>query len=182
MTAANVIAIDPGYSARGEGCACAYVTGGYLTSVWFARSDSALFADVLPITPTNVVVEKPQQDSRSWGLPPSTLINLAWEGALLAGLYAGRFGGSVVAVTPSTWKGSVPKPVAHGRLWKVLTPAEREVLGGDDTARRIEAAKRKGALDRWGKPGVRYYPRTWGGHNLLDAAALALTHVGRLTK
>jgi len=181
MTAANVIAIDPGYSARGEGCACAHTIDGVLRHAWSTRPPCTVGHGLIT-GPLVVIVEKPQQDSRSWGLPPSTLINLAWEGALLAGLYAGRFGGSVVAVTPSTWKGSVSKPVAHGRLWEVLTPAEREVLGGDDTARRIEAAKRKGALDRWGKPGVRYYPRTWGGHNLLDAAALALTHVGRLTK
>ena len=189
MTPLSVIAIDPGYAMRGEGCACAAVVHGELKTVWFARPADRVkglpFAKihVAPITAVDsVVVEQPQQDARSWGIPPATLIKLAWDGALLTGLYAGELGCSVVAVTPSQWKGSTPKPVAHGRMWEILTPAERAVLGGDDTAAKIAAAKRKGGLDRWGKPGVSYYPRAWDGHNLLDAAALALTYVGRLKK
>lgn len=183
MTPPSVIAIDPGYAMRGKGCACAAVVHGVLESVWFARPDAAHVHHKCerPASIT-VIVEQPQQDARSWGIPPATLIKLAWDGALLAGLYAGELGCNVVAVTPSQWKGSAPKPVAHGRLWEVLTPAERAILGGDETEARIAAAKRKGALDRWGKPGVSYYPRNWDGHNLLDAAALALTHTGRLKK
>jgi hypothetical protein len=88
-----------------------------------------------------------------------------------------------VAARPCTckrgWKGSEQKPVHHARLLEVLAPAELEVLGGGDTARRILAARQKGALDRWGKPGATYYG-AWTGHNLLDAAALGAYHLGRL--
>jgi hypothetical protein len=66
-------------------------------------------------------------------------------------------------------------------LWDVLTGAEREVLGGADTFRRIAAAVQKGALDRWGKPGASYYG-AWTGHNLLDAAALGAYQLGRLER
>lgn len=184
MTAPSVIAIDPGYSARGKGCACALAVDGLIGACWFARPGEAQPV-AFPHVPRNtiaVIVEQPQQDERSRGIPPETLIRLAWDGALLAGLYAGELGCPVVATTPAEWKGSTPKPVAHGRMWEILTPAERAVLGGDDTAAKIAAAKRKGGLDRWGRPGVSYYPRNWDGHNLLDAAALALTYVGRSKK
>lgn len=181
MTEQSVIAIDPGYARKGGGCACALLVVGEIAKVWFDRPVGG--TGPWQIGPIHaVIVEQPQQDKRSRGIPPETLIRLAWNGALLAGLYAGELGCPVVAVTPSDWKGSTPKPIAHGRMWEILTPVERAVLGGYDTEAKIAAAKRKGGLDRWGKPGVSYYLRNWDGHNLLDAAALALTYVGRLKK
>jgi len=96
-------------------------------------------------------------------------------------VYVGR-GATLIEVTPSAWKGTEPKPQHHARLWEVLTPEERAILGGMATARAIADAVRKGALSRWGKPGASYYPRSFTTHNLLDAAALGCWHLGRLQK
>jgi hypothetical protein len=62
------------------------------------------------------------------------------------------------------------------------------LLGGADTARAIVAACKRGAGDRWSKPGARYYraselPTVRGvriTHDILDAAALNLWDSGRL--
>jgi hypothetical protein len=180
----GVLAIDPGYA--GDGNACAWTWRGDLHDVWFERygrepGDSrATMADERAINA--VVIERPQQDARSYGVPPEVLIKLAWESALLAGAYAAINGAPLVELTPSEWKGSEPKPQMHARLWAELLPVERELLGGERTGNTIFAAREKGARDRWGKPGVAYYPRAFKTHNLLDAVALAFVHGGRLEK
>jgi hypothetical protein len=153
-----------------------------------------------------VVVERPAlQGKKTRNARPQDLMNLAWSGALLAGAYAGRDGCPVLEFTPNDsrdprcvyhvkrsigaactcsrgWKGSEPKPVQHARLWEELSPAERLVLGGDLVRDAIYTARERGALDRWGKPGVAYYPRSFTTHNLLDAAALGCTYLGRLQR
>jgi hypothetical protein len=175
---ANALAIDPGYEKKGGGCACARALCGTLEDVWFARA-----SDVEGVEPVDhVIVEQPQQDARSWGVPPAVLIKLAWEGAALAGLYAGASGAQLHCPTVSEWKGGEKKPAHHARLWAVLTPAERAVLGGDATHRVIKAACEKGALCRWKLPSDQLYPSSFKTHNLLDAAALLMWALGRLTK
>ncbi len=188
----NQIVIDPGYAGRGN--ACGAFEDGRLTCVWFeivtstprtvatlpAKSFSeykfeAGFAD-------EIIVERPQQDARSARIPPAILMRLAWEGALLAGAFAGRDGARIIDYTPSEWKGSEPKPVNHKRLWKVLDDDERAVLGGDETRVAIEAACEKGALKRWGIAGAACYPKAFDTHNLLDVAAIGCFHLGRLEK
>ena len=175
----TVVAIDPGYAKSGDGCAVAEFEGARLARVLFARPLRYRPAIRHYVT---VVVEEPQQDARSRSVPPAVLIQLSWQGAMLAGLYAGASSTicEVESVTPIQWKGSIPKPVHHGQLWDILTPPEREILGGDATEKAIDAAKRKGALDRWAKPGAAYYPRSFLTHNLLDAVALGATYLGRL--
>lgn len=175
-----MICIDPGYAKSGDGCACAHFTRGELSEVWFERPENFRDASARARRVAAVVVEQPQQDGRSWSIPPAVLMRLSWDGALLAGLYAGACGARVEAVTPSTWKGSIAKPVQHKRVWSVLDAAERAVLGGDAACRAIDAACRKGALDRWGKPGVRYYPDSFKTHNLLDAVAMGVLRLGRV--
>ncbi len=178
---ATLLAIDPG--SAGAGNACAAFANGVISWAWFERASRATSGGAVPFA--TVVVERPAyQGARSDAARVADLIDLAWSGALLAGAYAGRDGARLVEYTPAQWKGSVQKPIHHYRLWQVLTPAERLVLGGADTERRILAAREKGALDRWGKPGAAYYGSSKGAtvHNLLDAAALGAYHLGRLTK
>lgn len=178
----RLLTIDPGFARRGKGCACAFFRDGRLAGVWFARPEQiATRAPVAyPVDPSLDLVlwECPQVDSRSRASVPA-IVTLAAVGGELAGLYAGMTGAAVERVAPSAWKGSVPKPVAHGRLWRVLDARERAVLGGDATARAIDAAKRKGALSRWNKPGAAYYPASFDAHNLLDAVELGCWKLDR---
>jgi hypothetical protein len=186
----TVIAIDPGV----HRCACAALEDGRLVEAWYETARTfkrgADMADPARITLAEchlrgavaIVVERPQYDGRSRTARAQDLMGLCWHGALLAGEFAGRDGAPVVAVTPSEWKGTEPKPQHHARLWRELDAEERRVLGGDATGKMIAAAVQKGALTRWSRPGAAYYPRAWTTHNLLDAACLALWYVNRLEK
>jgi hypothetical protein len=130
-----------------------------------------------------VIVERPAlQGDRTRAARPQDLMNLAWSGALLAGAYVGATHAELIEYTPQEWKGSEPKPVQHVRLWRVLTFEERAVLGGAKTWAVIEAARKKGALNRWARPGASYYPRKFTTHNFLDAVALGCYHLGRLER
>lgn len=171
-----VLAIDPGFAKSGEGCACAAFREGRLRDVWFERPEGERRAK--PYDFVLVVVERPQADGRSLAVPIQTLITLAWEGATLAALYAGRDSSELRSPSVQAWKGSEAKPLQHKRLWRVLSPEEQTILGGGATERRIAEACTKGALKRWA-PGS-YYPRSWLGHNLLDAVALGAKALGRL--
>lgn len=197
------LAIDPGHA--GDGNACAAGDRSQLLGVWFERYTGAPLECSAPVA--TVVVERPQQDGRSHRARPRDLMNLAWSGAMLAGAYAGRNGAALVELYPSDqrdprcavhsprprkgatvctcargWKGSEPKPLMHKRLWSVLSPAERELLGGRETERVILAAVTKGALCRWSKPGGSFYSKSWVMHNLLDACALYAYNVERLQR
>lgn len=181
----NALAIDPGYAKKSKGCACAKARSGRLVKVWFERARDFRHPNTGAgegFALDHVFVEQPQQDGRSWEVPPAVLIRLSWEGALLAGLYTGASGAVLHDPTVSEWKGSESKPAMHRRLWKVLDEAERKVLGGAATLAKILAACEKGALCRWSKPGAELYPSTYDGHNLLDAAAELMWALGRLEK
>lgn len=185
----TLLAIDPGHA--GEGCACAAFGAGALLEVWFERLPTFAPGQTLP-PPVDVaawhasrahvdlvIVEQPEyQGARSNGARPIDLMNLAWAGALVAGSFAGRDGCPIIAVGPRQWKGSMPKPVHHMKVLAALSVAEQRVLPGDAIAR-VKAAREAGARTRWAKPGASYYGR-WTGHNLLDAVALGLWHLGRL--
>ncbi len=184
----NQIVIDPGYAGRGN--ACGAFADGRLLNVWFERVHTGKAARLKNTDrykramgfADEIIVERPQQDKRSASIPPAILMRLAWEGALLAGVFAGRDGARIIDYTPSEWKGSEPKPVNHKRLWKVLDDDERAVLGGDETYAAIEKACEKGALKRWGISGAACYPKAFDTHNLLDVAAIGCFHLGRLEK
>lgn len=162
----NFIAVDPGVKA---GCACALFVRGVLIWAQFLRPGVPYGGPLKPGLIDFVIVERPQVDGRSMVARPKDLMDLSWAGAAVA--YA--FGASVWEVEPREWKSEVPKPVHHGRIWESLSHVERLILP-PDTFAQIEGAKRKGALDRWQRPGVEYYPRAWTGHNLLDAAGLGV--------
>jgi hypothetical protein len=183
--------IDPG--SKGEGCACALYSDHELVEAWFERAEwhgwqrIDFYARGLTLESTAsidlVVVERPEvQGQRTRGANPGDLMNLSWDGASLAFAYAGRERCPVIAPTPTEWKGTEQKPIQHGRLWRVLTDDEREILGGDHTGAMITRAKEKGALKRWKIAGAACYPASFTTHNLLDAAALGCIYFGRLTK
>lgn len=171
-----VVAIDPGvqlcyYARLDHWGVLAYVGTSHPSSGSDVRVDT-------------ILVERPifrAQDARYRQVSPQTLIDLAWSAARAAYSLAGSNARKVVELTPQEWKGTEPKPVQHARLLEVLSDAELALVGGEDTRYRVLASQRKGALDRWSRPGVSYYGR-WTGHNVLDAVALALTYVGRLAK
>jgi hypothetical protein len=168
--AVSVVFIDPGK----HSCACALMRRRSLTALE-ATNVCPEWAAV-----TDVVLELPEANGRS--TPPDDLIAITATGCLIAGRLAGR-NGCVRLVTPRQWKGSVPKPVHHHRMWDALTPAERALLGGPRTLAAIVAASLRGAGDRWQKKGAAYYRKAElpAGitHDLLDAAAGGLYAVGR---
>jgi hypothetical protein len=185
--AVSIIAIDPGV----HRCACAgFDDAGRLVETWYETARTFKRGEApppsrgprrVPLLQLAIVVEQPQYDGRSRTARAQDLMGLCWHGALLAGEFAGRDGAPVVAVTPTEWKGTEPKPRHHARLWEELDEAERRVLGGDATGKMILAARTKGALSRWSRPGASYYPRG-AAHDLLDAAALGAWYLGRLEK
>ncbi len=173
----DLFAIDPGVKT----CATATSCSGRLVHVEVIPSlQRAIAGDPMP-----VIWERPQADGR--GAPVDDLIALTHAGADLARAVAGR-DLSIRAVTPRQWKGSVPKPVHHGRLWSALRVDECELIGGLRTRKAIDAAQLRGAADGWRKPGATYYRArelpTVGGvkitHDLLDAVALLMFGLGRL--
>lgn len=166
----SVLAIDPG----AETCACVTFAEGVLVHADFTIETSGPLREV--------VVERMQADERTRHVDVRHVLACQFMGALCAGLAAGRTGAVVTWYTPTEWKGTEPKPLQHARLWEVLTDTERVVLGGGATLRAINAAVEKGALRRWKISGAECYPRSFKGHNLLDAASLGCVHLGRLER
>ncbi len=169
-------------------------SGSPLCACAAARRDRLWFVDELALadltgTFDRVAVEIPQ-------IRPDTpngddLILIAVAGARMAQKAAGR-NGEVVEYRPSQWKGSVPKPPHHARMWDALKPEEQKMLGGVKTKRAIDSACLRGAQDCWRKKGnsASYYrasefPTVNGTkitHNILDAVALALYDMGRIPR
>jgi hypothetical protein len=166
-------AIDPGAKAS---------TG---KASYLARFDAGELVAVSAVTwasvrngwheqPAILVIEKPQQDRRSAKVPPATLIELAWRGALIAGALRPL---RIVEYEPAEWKGQTPKPAHHWKAWQVLTHRER-LCFPEDTEERIR--KGKEATARAGDGKLKSY--SFEAANLLDAAALGLFHLGRIGK
>lgn len=161
----SLLAIDPGVNAS----ATAWFEDRVLQQVgdWPARTPRPIRAY------DRAIVEVPQFDSRV----SIHVIGLAVAGAHLAGSAAehARF------VAPREWKGSMPKPVHHRKVWAELSDAERKVLP-DYAEHEINKALMRGAKDGWRKPGGTYYGASERGrvHNVLDAVALGLFELGRL--
>ncbi len=170
--------IDPGVKA------CAFAVSRPGDRVVYAVASVPPLADaILGARLGSMIVELPEANGRT--TPPDDLIRMTAAGFLLAGQITAN---PVRAVTPRTWKGTTPKPAHHRRLWAALAPAEKLLLGGEQTHAAIAAACQRGARDGWSKDGKRYYlaselPTIRGvkiTHDILDAVALNLFDSGRL--
>lgn len=183
-----ILAIDPGVRADlrrrrdpidPRVCACAWVSHERLIDAYFAAPGAPFEGRRAPLCrPEIILVERPEyQGARTDAANTADTIALAWSGAQAAYLASGATGAPVQEATPGEWKGSEAKPPQHLRLWEDCLTADEKKLFSADMGMRIMKAAEKYALQP-GKPGVSYYGR-WGGHNLLDAAALGLAFVGR---
>lgn len=174
------VAIDPG----AKTCAVAFFFNGALR---WARTVSV---DWFPEAVAIAVVEIPERVNVA-GTSADDLIRVAVAGARMAERCVRGTPGAVCEVRPAEWKGSVPKPICHARMWAALTYAEQDLLGlGNKTWTAIQLACERGAADRWGKDGKRYYrasefPTVAGvkiTHDILDAVALGMWYVGRYAR
>ena len=177
----RLITIDPGYGKRTRGCALAgFDDRDRLESIWFMRRTDTPLAGLVDVA--TIVVERPQQDGRTYAIPPATLEALAWEGAAVAYVLAGATGARVVELTPTQWKKGSRKPCQHARLWDALDLEERRTIGGIRVGRIIDAATEAGARDRWRKKdSASYYsPSAKALTDTLDAVALGCVYLGRM--
>ncbi len=178
----SLLAIDSGHPE----CAVAVAEGTRLVHVDTITRDT--FKIGYRFGFDRVVVEVPT--IRGEATPnPEDLLLIAIAGSCLAGRFAGRYG-MIIEYRPREWKGNTPKPPHHARMWGMLTPEERTLLGGARTRHAIEQACMRGAVNRWQKYGATYYrahefPTVNGikiTHDILDASALALYDLGRIPK
>jgi hypothetical protein len=173
---ASILYIDPGVcdvqrkgvKLRIDGCACAHFVDGLATSVFFA-AECGPQAGAFDL----VVIERPHIRGNSTP-NPQDIVDLAWDGAALA--YS--LGAPVSWYLPQQWKGGIPKPAFHRRMWPHLSAAERRLFPAE-TLDVIKAAAQKGALDKWARSGADYYPKRFRTHNLLDAIGIGLYDLGR---
>lgn len=168
--------IDPGV----HQCAVSTYVGGLLSNYGMYDFGSVhLVAPVRGRRVSLIVVERPEYQGQRGR--PKDIIDLAWAGARMAYALSSLLSAPVRELPPSRWKGTVPKPQHHARLWDVLTPGERVILGGAKTLSVINRAVAKGIATRWSKPGASYYGANKI-HNILDAVALGCFDLGRLEK
>jgi hypothetical protein len=148
-----------------------------LIAVDFIKAGSVMpeWVPTAALWPDAIVVERPEiyRETRN----PNDILDVAWEAAILVGgLTLGRNypGRALVEYLPKQWKGQLKKPPHHAALWGVMTPEERALFTAK-TKSIIDKACNDLAFGR--KPS--YSSKVV---DLLDAAALNLYHVGRLTK
>lgn len=176
----DLIAIDPGGAKKG--CSAAHFAYGKLVQVFerIYAEDAASFAGEINV----VVIERPQQDGRSRAVPPRVLIDLAWQGALVAGAFVGC-GARLVELAPADWKGSIQKAMHHAAMIETgaITADElNRVWGGQPIHREVFEARRKGALCRWKPHANGHYAAGSRTPDIFDAIGLGLFHLGRIDK
>lgn len=156
------IALDPGkkivYGARFVGLEC----------VALVEYDPRDIPHHLRTTYSVAVVEKPSIMNTPNAVDMAEVL---WAGASVANALSGF----VHAIDPIVWKGSVKKPVHHGRVWECMTPKERALFPANTHSVMVEA-KKQCALS--GK--VVKYNHKW--HNHLDALALGMFYLLRIKR
>ena len=155
------IALDPGkhivYGAK-------FVDNQCVQFYEFPREIPAYARSSYPLA----VVEKPS----ILNTPNSAdMTEVLWSGAIVASALSEI----VATLDPIVWKGSVKKPIHHGRVWECMTPAERALFPANTHDVIVEARKR---LAQRGK--VVNYNHKW--HNHLDALSLGAFYVGRIKR
>lgn len=164
------ISIDPGNAKRAlrvcyAALWCAKTLTSYTTLTrTAARRHRKLFGPI-----DVVAIEKPQQDRRSRKVPPSVLIGLAWNGALVASALDPE---ELVEMTPTEWKGSIDKHAHHLQIWQKLTDEER-ALFPDGLAILTAAAE---TYARTGKETKHQY------YDFFDAVGVGLVLHGRMRR
>jgi hypothetical protein len=157
----DLLAVDPGL--RGCGVAlfndgqlqhAEYVIGsaaGVRAGAWQPMAEAVrLWATYRTLEDTTLVVELPQVYVRARSKgDPNDLIDLA----AVVGALVAYFPVGATVYLPAEWKGQVPKEIIHARAASALSAWE---------TRQITYPKRKGLA-----------------HNVLDAVALGLCHLGR---
>jgi hypothetical protein len=125
------------------------------------------------IGPSPIPVERPAFDGRIMrGVPPATIIDLAWNVCAIA--YTLAQGSPVYEYTPGTWIGTVAKPILHQRIWAALSATERTCFG-PNTERDLDKASEHYAR-------TRKVLTSHAAFNTLDAAGVGLFHLGRIKK
>lgn len=122
--------------------------------------------------PQAIAVERPAFDGRIMrGVPPATIIDLAWNVCRIA--YTLAAGAPVHEYTPGDWIGTTSKPVLHQRIWAALSAAERRCFP-EQTERELDRASEHFIRKRKIIQHVAF--------NTLDAAGVGLFHLGRIGK
>lgn len=126
-----------------------------------------------------VAVERPMYDGRmTRGVPPSIVINLAWNAARVAEALAAGCPVEEVTVNvgaESDWIGQVSKPILHGRIWNALSPTERSCFPSNTEALIQEAKLRKAKNPKSA-------PFKHHSYNTLDSTGVGLFVLGRIGK
>lgn len=161
-----VVSIDPGTKALGwalwiNGVLCACGLSRSKAEAQTERAaDHALnitieLQHVMPhVHVDQVVVE--HMEAGNERVPPQDLINVEAVGCLTS---AALSDGTIRQVAPSTWKGSLPKPVIHARNRAVLSRGERLI---------VDRACAKAPQSNW--------------KEILDAVAIGLFALQRTTR
>lgn len=168
-----LLGIDGGNRALNDrACYIAEFHAGILAELHSLNRAAAVKALRGGLTCDAVAVERPAYDGRiARGVPPSSVIDLAWNAAAVAFTLAA--GSPVHAYTPTEWIGTVPKPVLHRRIWSALTGPERRAFPA--------------ATDEWLTGAAEHFARKHKllqhpAFNTLDAAGVGLFHLGRIAK
>jgi hypothetical protein len=180
-----LMAIDPGNAkSAGRVCYAAQFLDGELDLLrLFDRHSARDWVEHAGAGPDVVVIEKPQMDGRSRKVPPRVLIDLSWNGALVAGALNPD---NLVALTPSAWKGSVSKAPHHLRIWRTLNQHERLVVAASEGLTRKKPqllttddvyAVLRGAAEHHVRTGN---TTKHAFYDLLDAVGLGLRYLGRI--
>jgi hypothetical protein len=166
--------IDPGVTES----ACAFFVTRELNGVCFV-SPSALSV-LRPGDVRSALIEAPRIDGQTRGKDENDIVALGMAIGDLRGAIRAYCGVEAQLVERSKWKGQVPKPIHHSRVWGALTPPERATFAGfagttvEYVTNKIETAC--AAFAQHGRV-VRY---SWRAHNLLDAVGLGLWDLARI--
>lgn len=141
---------------------------------WLSGENYTTHAGYFHTPITSLLWEKPQVYPRS-KVNPNQIVDDAINGALAANFLRRCIPGlEVREIAPRAWKGTLDKPSHHMRLWVILTPEEKAMLGGDETYAYIFAAAERlamtGKVSGYSKPIV----------DLLDAVAMGKYDCGLL--
>ena len=164
---AHLAAVDPGNVGGLGSCAVAFFVKRELVRLADLTFEEARTDSGAHIVALEVPMIYPQGHER-----PNDLIQLGIAGALVAAALSPTL---IVKYTPAQWKGQKAKPACHLILWEKFSANER-ALFPKGTEMRIMRGVDVNAPRMYKQPLKNY---SFKAHNLLDAAAIGLFHLGR---